>query len=195
MNPSPLPCATGGAAVRRVHRCRGRWRDGAAPKFEALPALPKSPTPGKPGDFAFLTGEWQIKNWWRRAADDWLEFDGESTVYSILGGICSIEELRIPARDFSGMGLRLLDVEKRVWSDHWVNAKSGVLTVPGQIGSFENGVGIFTSREQQDGRDAIYAGIWDQISANSCRWRQAASVDDGKTWEQSWVMHWARRRP
>ena len=54
----------------------------------------------------------------------------EATVVGILGGIASIEELRIPARGFSGMGLRLLDVEKKIWSDHWVNAKSGVVAVP-----------------------------------------------------------------
>lgn len=45
-------------------------------------------------------------------------------------GIGSVEELRIPARNFSGMGLRLLDVERRLWADHWVNARSGVLTPP-----------------------------------------------------------------
>jgi hypothetical protein len=43
-------------------------------------------------------------------------------VHGILAGVGSVEELRIPARNFSGMGLRLLDLEKKVWADHWVNA-------------------------------------------------------------------------
>ena len=104
-----------------------------------------NPAPvGRPGDFDFLTGEWRIHNKFREG-ETWIEFPGEATVVAILGGIASVEELRIPARGFSGMGLRLLDVEKKVWSDHWVNAKSGVVAVPGQLGVFEGGVGTFLS--------------------------------------------------
>jgi hypothetical protein len=159
--------------------------------FDPIPALPKTPTPGKPGDFDFLSGEWRIKN--RSIVNGtWLEYDSEATVYGILKGICSVEELRIPARDFSGMGLRLLDVQKREWSDFWVNAKSGVLTSPGQIGSFENGAGIFTSDYEDKGKQMKSAGVWDLITPKSCRWRQAVSADGGKTWEHNWIMDWTR---
>ena len=37
---------------------------------------------------------------------------------------------------FSGMGLRLLDVERKLWADFFVNAKSGVLTPPAAYGKF-----------------------------------------------------------
>lgn len=73
-------------------------------------------TPGKPGDFDFLSGSWNISHR-RLKGKEWDEFKGEATCWSILGGVGSVEELRIPARDFAGMGLRLLDVEKRIWSD------------------------------------------------------------------------------
>ena len=67
---------------------------------------PPAPT-GKPGDFNFLTGQWKIKN--KRLKDGaWDAFDGEATVHGLLAGIASVEELRIPVRGFSGMGLRLL---------------------------------------------------------------------------------------
>ena len=65
----------------------------------------------KPGEFDFLNGEWKIHH--RRlknpANNEWDIFEGEATCWSILGGVGSVEELRIPARNFSGMGLRLLD--------------------------------------------------------------------------------------
>jgi hypothetical protein len=32
------------------------------------------------------------------------EFESEATAFSILGGLASVEELRMPARSFSGMG-------------------------------------------------------------------------------------------
>ncbi|MFM9864503.1 MAG: hypothetical protein ACKVRO_12935 [Micropepsaceae bacterium] len=156
-------------------------------------SAPAKPTPGKPGDFNFLAGEWRIKN--RRlppGAKDWDLFDGEATVWTILGGVGSVEELRIPARNFSGMGLRLLDVANGVWSDFWVNGKSGVLTTPGQTGSFENGAGIFGADDVDDGKPIKVRGIWDQITPTSCRWSQAVSRDGGRTWEENWVMQWTR---
>jgi len=166
---------------------------GAPMQFDPMPPLPTTPAPGRPGDFNFLTGEWRIHNR-SIVSGAWLEYDGEATVYGILAGVGSVEELRIPARNFSGMGLRLLDVEKRVWSDHWVNAKSGVVTTPGQTGSFENGAGIFVTDDVDDGKPVKYAGVWDAITPNSCRWRQAASRDGGRTWDQSWIMNWTRVR-
>lgn len=153
-----------------------------------------NPAPvGKPGDFDFLTGEWRIHNRFREG-EKWIEFAGEATVVGILGGIVSIEELRIPARGFSGMGLRLLDVEKKVWSDHFVNAKSGVVGVPGQLGVFENGAGTFLSEGEGERGPELYRGVWDRITPTSCRWFQGTSRDGGKTWDDSWFMDWTRVR-
>jgi hypothetical protein len=160
--------------------------------LETIGPLPELVTPGQPGDFNFLAGEWRISNWRQKAPGDWDIFDSEATVYSILGGVGSVEELRIPVRDFSGMGLRMLDRERLIWSDHWVNAKSGVVTTPGQEGQFQDGAGIFVSEETVDGKLIKYAGICDNITVNACRWRQASSSDGGQTWEQSWIMHWHR---
>ena len=159
--------------------------------FDPVPPLPTRPTPGKPGDFAFLTGEWRIHNN-SIVNGAWLEYEGEATVHAILGGIGSVEELLIPARDFSGLGLRMLDVGRRQWSDHWVNAKSGVVTSPGQTGSFENGAGLFASTYEEQGRTMHSMGIWDRIGDGVCRWRQVYSADGGRTWEHDWVMHWRR---
>lgn len=163
------------------------------PALEPLPPPPATPPPGQAGDFAFLTGEWRIENWRRLADGSWDAFPAEATVSAILGDGVSIEELRIPARDFAGMGLRLLDRERSVWSDHWVNARSGVVGVPGQEGGFQGGAGIFTSREEVDGKTMIYAGVWDRIAPDSCRWRQAWSDDGGASWNQVWIMHWHRQ--
>ncbi len=162
--------------------------------LDPIPPLPTNPTPGKPGDFDFLAGEWRIRHrQLPHGATEWVKFDGEATCWTILGGVGSVEELRIPARNFSGMGLRMLDVEKRVWSDFWVNARSGVLLAPGQTGSFENGVGIFVSDDLDNDDKPIKAGgLWDQITPASCRWRQVISRDGGVTWDHTWIMQWRR---
>jgi hypothetical protein len=152
---------------------------------------------GKPGDFDFLAGYWTIKNRRRnrKGVDEWDEFDGEASCWTILDGVGSVEELRIPDRKFAGMGLRLLDVEKKIWHDHWVNAKSGVLATPGQTGVFEDGVGTFEADDLDGDKPIKVKGVWDRITESSCRWYQAASSDDGKTWEENWSMDWTRVKP
>jgi hypothetical protein len=149
---------------------------------------------GEIGDFNFLAGNWSIQN--RRlktpGTNDWDEFPGEATVWTVLGGVGSIEELRIPARNFSGIGIRLLDIEKHVWADFWVNGKSGVLSPPPLTGVFKNGAGIFEADDMDGDKPIRVRGVWDRITPKSCRWYQAISRDAGKTWAENWVMAWTR---
>jgi hypothetical protein len=167
---------------------------GEAKAHETTEGRPANVPEGRPGEFDFLSGEWRIHHRWRSGPEsqEWLEFDGEATVVGILGGICSVEELRIPVRNFYGMGLRLLDQTNKVWNDHWVNKQSGVVTAPGQLGGFADGVGTWTSTWEQDGRAMISEGIWDRITPTSTRWRQRVTADGGATWEETWIMHWRR---
>lgn len=180
-----------GAAAVLLLPAASRPSDAAADPF---PPLPRTRTPGRPGDFDFLSGEWRIRNRRRTGADAWDEFEGEATVHRILNGAGSVEDLRIPARGFAGLGLRLLEVGTGVWSDFWVNAKDGVLATPGQAGSFENGVGIFASEDVEDGHPVTYVGVWDRIAPDACRWRQASTRDGGATWRADWLMDWSRVR-
>lgn len=152
---------------------------------------------GKAGDFDFLAGEWAISHRRKRTPGgaEWDTFTGEASCWTILGGIGSVEELRIPARNFSGMGLRLLDVEAGVWSDFWVNARSGVLTTPGTTGGFVDGVGTFEADDLDDGAPIKVRGVWDRITPTSCRWSQATSRDGGATWDENWIMDWTRVSP
>ncbi len=150
---------------------------------------------GQPGEFDFLIGDWKIKNRRLKGPNQWDEFEGESTCWSVLNGVGSIEELRIPARNFFGMGLRLLDRETGTWSDYWIPSKNAVLSGPGQQGGFKDGVGTFISDDMDGNAPVKVKGVWDQITPQSCRWYQAISRDDGKTWEDQWIMHWTRSKP
>lgn len=158
----------------------------------AAATTPAAP-PGKSGEFDFLAGEWKISH--RRLIaerNEWDTFAGEATCWTLLGGAGSIEELRIPARNFAGLGIRLLDVKQRVWCDYWVNARDGVLSTPGMTGAFVDGVGTFTAEETEGGKTMLVRGVWDRITRTSCRWHQASSRDGGKTWAANWYMEWSR---
>ena len=157
------------------------------------PGAATARAPGRVGEFNFLAGSWKISHRIIKAnGTDWAEVMGEATCWTILGGIGSVEELRIPANDFSGMGLRLLDVERKEWSDFWCNAKSGVLGAPGTPGSFDDGVGTFIVEDSGNGQPVKIRGVWDHITLTTCRWRQGSSRDGGKTWKDTWIMEWVK---
>lgn len=162
----------------------------AATQVGAVQGGPASSVPlanGRSGDFDFLTSNWKIANC-RLVDNQWDAFEGKASVYAMLGGIASVEELRIPAHGFSGMGVRLLDRERRLWADHWIGGKAGVMdTAPGW-GTFVDGSGRWDTQEG----DVITRGVWDQITARSCRWRRMRSDDKGHTWTENWIMHWSR---
>lgn len=147
---------------------------------------------GKSGDFDFLAGRWSIRHRRLKADKTWDEFPGEATCWTILGGAGSVEELRIPARDFSGMGLRLLNPKTQLWDDYWINGKERALDgSPGLTGAFDQGVGTFTATDDAD-RRVIYRGVWDRITPTAHRWRQGESRDGGATWTENWFMDWTR---
>jgi hypothetical protein len=127
------------------------------------------------------------------ATGDWDAFDGEASGWALLGGVGSVEERRIPARDFNGP--RLLDLERRVWSDSRVNAGSGALDDAGLTGGFVDGDRIFESRDIVDGTPMIRRGVRDRIDFGESR-RSRSGDDgktrDGKTWDVRWTMD--RRR-
>ena len=37
--------------------------------------------------------------------------------------------------------------------------------------------------------------VWSHISADSARWEQAISSDDGETWNTNWTMEFERSVP
>lgn len=190
MNEQRRDLLVAGAVAIGAQALWPRWAEGTEGEDLSVPQRPQAPSPGEPGQFDFLQGEWRIRHR-RLRGSEWDDFDGEATCWSILAGVVSIEELRIPSRNFSGMGLRALDLDKHQWSDHWVNARSGVVG-GGMQGSFEDGRGLFFSEEPDGTGTLLVASLWDQIEPRHCRWRQAVSKDGGKRWEHNWIMHWQK---
>ncbi|WP_066360998.1 hypothetical protein [Herbidospora mongoliensis] len=144
-------------------------------------------------DFDFLVGDWTVLN--RRRLNyvdptsEWEEFTGHSTSRRLFDGGGNIEEMVCPT--FSGITLRLFDVEKKEWSLNWSNSKHGVLTPP-VIGTFTDGVGEFFGHDVYAGEEIYARFIWSDITENSAHWEQAFSRDGGQTWVTNWTMDFTR---
>lgn len=169
-----------------------------------LLANPKDPTPmhatddsddGR-HDFDFFHGHWRVHN--RRlkqrhiGSDQWDEFPATLDCRPLLGGLGNIDEYR--SADVLGLTLRLFDPRQRQWSDRWASARDGVLGLPA-FGRFRDGVGRFVGEDSDNGRRILARATWSQITANGFVWEQAASLDEGATWETNWIMHVTRSAP
>jgi hypothetical protein len=60
------------------------------------------------------------------------------------------------------------------------------------VGRFRDGVGTFVGDDTFEGRPIKVRFTWSEITAQSARWQQELSDDDGRTWELNWVMELTR---
>lgn len=147
-------------------------------------------------DFDFLHGRWKIRNerLKRRLAgsDEWETFDAAQGCRPILDGLGNIDDF-VSDWDggYVGMALRLFDPQAKRWSIYWASDRTGILETP-VTGGFKDGIGTFYGREVHEGRPVLQRFTWSEVTPSSAVWRQAWSVDEGKTWETNWIMRFSR---
>ncbi|MBL8517498.1 MAG: DUF1579 domain-containing protein [Betaproteobacteria bacterium] len=164
-----------------------------------MSALPDGPGPGSGArDFDFFIGDWSVQHRrLRRRLDgctDWDMFDGRSTARALLGGMGNIDDniLNLPAGSYRAVTLRTYDPAADQWNIWWLDGRNpGMLDTP-MRGRFCNGCGEFFAHDVFNGRPILVRFLWSDMTATTCRWEQAFSVDNGQTWEVNWVMHFTR---
>ncbi len=143
-------------------------------------------------DFDFEFGTWKthLKRLLRplTGSTTWVEYDGTTVVTRVWGGRANLVELVAdgPAGHFEGLNLRLYAPKSRQWSLNFSGLGSGEMSPPA-IGQFRNGRGEFFNRETLNGRAILVRFVISGIAANSCRFEQSFSADEGKTWEVNWI--------
>jgi hypothetical protein len=151
--------------------------------------------PSEAEGFSFLNGEWQVYNKKLKepltGREEWAEFDTTASFFSLLDGLVSVEELRDAEGAPFGSAMRTFDRKRRIWLDAWVSAGNGVLQAPVE-GRFEGDAATFIAKETYQEKPILVRGVWQRISKSEAIWEQAASVDNGKTWELNWHMRFKR---
>lgn len=158
-------------------------------------------------DFDFFVGDWIIENKKRlkplENSDQWEAFQATQRMQKLPAGIGNFDEFRSESwrPGFVGMSLRIFNGETGLWSIYWLNNKNGGIDgttgslTPPVVGKFENGIGVFVAADQFNGKAIIVRYTWSDITANAARWTQAFSADDGKSWEDNWIMDMRRAAP
>jgi hypothetical protein len=157
-------------------------------------AVPK----GAIGDFDFLVGRWRVSH--RRlvgrlvGSTNWQEFDGECSMQKVLGGQANVDDniLNVPSGTYHAMTLRVFDPAQRTWSIFWLDSRFPTTLGTPVVGGFEGNRGVFYSDDMLDGHPVRTRFLWFVDNSKLCRWEQALSADEGKTWETNWYMRFER---
>lgn len=149
-------------------------------------------------DFDFFIGKWKLNNHTLRKTDkgmEWRDFESTQEMHTILNGIGNIDNFiaEINGKTFEGMTLRLFNPQTKLWSIYWADSNYGTLGVPPVVGSFENKVGHFFSKDLIDGKSIITVYRWDARYPDNPIWSQTTSEDNGKTWQKwNWIMYMSK---
>jgi hypothetical protein len=145
-------------------------------------------------DFDFYVGKWRLHN--RRlvhpltGSTEWVEFNGISVARQLWDGRANVDEFEAntPSGHIEGMTVRLYNAETHEWSIYWANGNAGAFSMPPTVGHFTNGRGEFYDHEVIGGKPVFVRFLWAVQSPTECRWEQAFSIDEGKTWETNWTI-------
>jgi hypothetical protein len=155
----------------------------------------QQPTPSQRDgqhDFDFEIGTWKTHLWRLMhpltGSNEWVEYEGTTVCRKVWNGRANLVELVAdgPAGHFEGLNLRLYNPESRQWSLNFASSRGGTMSPP-TVRGFKNGRGEFFSHEDLNGRPILVRFVISDITANSCRFEQAFSDDEGKTWEVNWI--------
>lgn len=126
-------------------------------------------------------------------SDEWVQYQGSSVVRPVWKGEANLGEIDLSGSGgrIEGLSLRLYDPASGLWRIHWASRVDGLLSEP-MIGGFECGRGEFFNRETLNGREVLVRFVFSDIAAETFRFEQAFSIDDGRTWEPNWVARFRR---
>jgi hypothetical protein len=148
---------------------------------------------GDLGDFDFLEGSWRVRHRCLiRSA--WREFDGVCAMRKMLCDHANVDENTWTTSKgiHRALTLRVFDPNRRAWSIFWLDTRWPTTFGQPVIGGFHGTHGVFLGDDHVNGRPIRVRFDWDVDTPNSCRWKQAFSVDAGANWETNWCMQFAR---
>lgn len=152
-----------------------------------------------PRDWDFLVGSWHVRN--RRlkqrfvASSQWEEFDNTIVNRTVLGGFGNVGDnvFHAPGSDYYGVSIRVFDHEKNQWLSWWLDSRNPTYIAPPVRGEFTEDVGTLIGEDLFENRKIKVRSQWSRITPTSAHWEQAASTDDGRSWETNWIADLTRQ--
>ena len=150
-------------------------------------------------DFDFLLGKWKVTNTrlsrWLCDCKSWVAFDSthlETRLQSGAGNF-AMHSYVFNKSIFERTVLRLYDGSSDFWKINRLDTMSNLMMSP-LTGTFWRNKGSFLSKGTIAGTDVLVWVEWTKICKTYASWEQALSSDNGRTWENNWVMEFFKVR-
>jgi len=164
----------------------------------AAPAQAQAGTSAHDRDWAWLTGNWDVRHQRLRerlvGSTDWETFGGRSAVWPTLGGLGNLDDnlVDLPAGAYGGVSLRAYDAASDTWAIWWLDGRNPTRIDPPVHGRFDGDTGVFIGHDTLRDKPIVMRFTWRAIHGPEPWWEQAFSPDDGKQWEVNW-RNWFTR--
>ncbi|WP_232660861.1 hypothetical protein [Pseudonocardia sp. TRM90224] len=152
-------------------------------------------------EFDFIFGQFHVHHRKLRdntdpACTEWVEFEGGSKAFPVLGELGHVHILDAPAppdgEPFEGLTLRLYDPATGTWGIWWSSTRAPGRLDPPMTGRFTGRHGVFHGSDVIGGNPVDLRFEWHADPENP-RWEQSFSWDGGQSWRLNWVMSFSRR--
>ena len=135
--------------------------------------------------FDFWVGDWEL---------EWDGPDGKvnkatNKIDKFLGQ-CIVRE-NFKAGNYEGFSTSAFDPAKGVWRQTWVDNQGGYIAL---TGAWKNDMmELRTEKSKDKDGEFIMRMIFTEIKKDSLVWRWQRSGDNGKSWQDKWVLRYKRK--
>jgi hypothetical protein len=148
-------------------------------------------------DFDFQFGAWAVQAKTLKnplsAASGWSEQRGTYRVRKVWAGCSGIGDLELGSgaerRKF--LTVNLYNAAARQWSLYAASGATGAVSAA-SVGSFKEGRGEFVRQEYLQETWVLARDVLSDITPTTFHWERSISIDNGRTWQASWIGDFSR---
>lgn len=141
------------------------------------------------GYFDFWVGDWELT--WE--APDGTTEKGSNKIEKIFDGkviLENFEALTGRFKGYKGKSFSVFHKQTGTWRQTWVDSNQGYIDLEG---AFDGDKRIFqTEGPGPNGKPMKKRMVFSNITKDSFTWDWESSMDDGKSWELHWRIHYKR---
>jgi hypothetical protein len=119
---------------------------------------------------------------------------GTKKVTPIWGGKGWLEEIEADGPDghWEAANVTLYDPQTHQWNNYYAESPDGTFDATPSVGEYRDGNIEYYSQQNVGGRVMLIRGVWKNIKADSHDYEISRSIDGGRTWHPSFLVHVTR---